>query len=275
MPQNTETPAAELLEQTLQQPTRRKKKDFIESLRHKRMLYLDRAAMCEELILELGGSIDEPMVDDMTTEDLDMPGNREDRPRRRHQPESTIHSGDGGRDMSVEGRPLTREGKPDLRFEENFDVRAEEAGQGEHRTSQTAHRTSHADSRRDHVRGASHEVGSSPEAEGSPPAEAVTVSGQPDKRYKANETEAEFQARHMLEVPEGTSDGRGEVRSEDDKRLKGNETEELSRARHMQEVPEGATDGRGEVTDPENDLRLKKNLGKRARIAAEQGKTDE
>lgn len=63
------------------------------------------------------------------------------------------------------------------------------------------------------------------------------------------------------------------VDGSEDKRFKENETEALSEARHMVNVPEGETDGRGQVTDPENDLRLKKNLGKRAKVAA--GKNEE
>jgi hypothetical protein len=239
--QNSGTPAAELLEQSLQQPRRKKKKDFIESLRHKRLLHLDRAAFCEELIQELGGEIEEPMVDEMA-EDLDMP-QQEEQPRRRggqnhSQGRENDRSG-SGREMSNrdegEGRPRNKDGSPDLRYEENFDIRAEEGqeGGGENRSSSRGSQSRRGDERRS-VGEASREEGSSPEAEGDAPDYAVTKDGSPDKRYKANETEAEYKARHMMEVPEGE------------------------------------TDGRGEVTDPENDLRLKRNLGKRAAIAQQQ-----
>ena len=195
MSQNEQT-AAELLEHSIHQPGRHKKKDFVESLRHKRLIHLDRAAMCEELLAELGSPVDEFE----TTEDLDMP--QPERPNRRRHRETSGGSGQDmsaeGRAQSEEGRPVTKEGEPDLRFQQNFDVRAKEAGQTP-RDTETP----------------------------------VTKEGKPDKRYKPNETEAQYKARHMMEVPEGQ------------------------------------TDGRGEVTDPENDLRLKQNLGKRAEIAAQ------
>ena len=105
----TQTPAAKLLWEQLSQGDKSQKKGFLESLKNKRLICLDRAAVYEELILELGGKLEEYSEEDNISEENRSRGNK-------NQDEEEIS----------EGRPKNVDGSPDLRKKENFDIRSEQ-----------------------------------------------------------------------------------------------------------------------------------------------------
>jgi hypothetical protein len=201
-----------LVKQSLQHPQRRKKKDFIESLRHKRLLCLERAATYEELILELGGEIEEPMIDEMAGEGS----------------QRRIRSQDEEEDEELPSSSRRKRSQ-----DENEDSQGRQNG-SQNRTDGRGRVTSPDDGRlkeneSEQLRAARHMEGGD-DGRGE-------VRSEDDKRLKENETDALSRARHQ------GGDGRGQVKSEDDGRLKGNESESMSRARHMEHAKAGAGKG--------------------------------